>query len=330
MGTGTTIALEEESDVRLCTEAASKLAINLGLGASAAAEISLAVSEVAQNAIRYAGHGKVNLSSTNYGRVLNITVKDDGPGIPDLDKAMAKGFSSNKTSLGIGLDVASRSVDEFEIQSDADIGTQVTMRKFLPIPEETLHYGVVSMADERYAINGDTYLIKEYDGDKALMAVIDGTGEGYPAHAAALVLKEFLQSNYRLPLDELVKRAHQVLHSTGMERGATLALARVTPGQLEYLGIGDSHGYWLSDEMRSLYHHEGTVGMFQLPTLRVRTVPIEEDTYFILCTDGIRSNLGLDGHQTAGPQQVANTIFREFAREYGDVTVLVAKYCPTP
>lgn len=320
------VPLNEDADVRYASELASLTASDMGFDNTSCAELALAVSEIAQNVIRYAVEGKASFSMPNGRKVLTVSIADDGPGIENLEKAKQNGFSTGKGSLGIGLDVAKRSVDEFDIKTDSKNGTQITLKKFLPIPDDQIEYGIVSIADDNYAINGDDYLIKEYDGDKVLLAVIDGTGEGYPAHAAALLVKEYLQGNYRLSLEELAINCHEILKGSDLDRGAAVALAKIEEGYLHYLGIGDTHTYLLGEEIKFLVNHEGTVGQFQLPSLKAKRVEIEEGSYVVLCTDGVKSNLWFDEDETMGAQKLANTIFSEFHKSYGDVTVLVAKY----
>ncbi len=321
-----TISLLAANDIRLASEWASSKAIEMGFEVAKSSELARAVSEIARNVISYVGEGKAIFSFPNSERALTVTIKDYGSGIENLKLAISNGYSSEKVSLGIGLDVAERSVDEFEIKTDREKGTEVILRKFLPIPDYEIAYGVVSMVDERYAINGDAFLIREYDGNKVLMAVIDGSGGGYPAHAAAILVKEYLLRHYRLPLEELVENCHKILKQSKIDRGATIALARIASGYLSYLGVGDTHAYVLGEEMSYLHNHEGTVGQFYLPSLETKKIELTEDTYFILCTDGIKSSLWLDEDQSIGAQSMANLVFNEFRREYGDVTVLVAKH----
>jgi CBS domain-containing protein/anti-sigma regulatory factor (Ser/Thr protein kinase) len=66
------------------------------------------------------------------GNRIRITANDFGPGIPDVDKAMAEGFStandwirSQGFGAGMGLPNAKRVSDEFEIQSGVEMGTMV-------------------------------------------------------------------------------------------------------------------------------------------------------------------------------------------------------------
>ena len=52
-----------------------------------------------------------------------------GPGIPDIDAALADGYSTY-TGLGLGLPGARRLMDEFAVVSEIGRGTTVTMTKW--------------------------------------------------------------------------------------------------------------------------------------------------------------------------------------------------------
>ena len=54
---------------------------------------------------------------------------DDGTGIRDVEAALRDDYSG-RGGLGLGLPGARRLMDEFEIESDADSGTTVTMTKW--------------------------------------------------------------------------------------------------------------------------------------------------------------------------------------------------------
>ena len=54
---------------------------------------------------------------------------DEGPGIRDVEAALHDEFSG-RGGLGLGLPGARRLMDEFEISSNADTGTTVTMKKW--------------------------------------------------------------------------------------------------------------------------------------------------------------------------------------------------------
>ncbi len=63
-----------------------------------------------------------------------ITLKDRGPGIPDISKAMEEGWSTASSSVramgfgaGMGLPNMKRNADEMNIETELGVGTTVTM-----------------------------------------------------------------------------------------------------------------------------------------------------------------------------------------------------------
>ena len=94
--------------------------------------IATAVSELANNIVKYAGCGEILMDRINTGSRTGIQViaRDRGPGIEDIQKAMADHYSSGNT-LGLGLPGVKRMMDEFELTSDPGKKTTVTIRKWL-------------------------------------------------------------------------------------------------------------------------------------------------------------------------------------------------------
>jgi serine/threonine-protein kinase RsbT len=62
-----------------------------------------------------------------------VITEDRGPGIANVEAALVDGFSTG-TGLGLGLASASRFVDAFEIDTELDRGTTVTLTKWIDRP----------------------------------------------------------------------------------------------------------------------------------------------------------------------------------------------------
>ena len=65
---------------------------------------------------------------------ITIRVVDEGPGIPDLEKAMTEGWSTASNEVrnlvfgaGMGLPNMKRNADAFDIKSEVGVGTDITM-----------------------------------------------------------------------------------------------------------------------------------------------------------------------------------------------------------
>ena len=95
--------------------------------------IATAVSELARNVVRYATNGQgeatIRTLAQDRGTGIEVVVHDDGPGIPDISLALRDGFTSG-SGLGMGLPGTRRLMDDFVIESSADAGTTVTIRKW--------------------------------------------------------------------------------------------------------------------------------------------------------------------------------------------------------
>ena len=83
------------------------------------------------NIVLYAKQGEIVLRLCERGdrRGVMVRARDQGPGIPDIRRALQGGFSTSR-SLGLGLPGVRRLMDEFEIESRVGYGTTVTARKW--------------------------------------------------------------------------------------------------------------------------------------------------------------------------------------------------------
>ena len=69
---------------------------------------------------------------------IRILLKDEGPGIPDIDRAMEEGYSTASSEVremgfgaGMGLPNMKKNADEMHISSEVDKGTEVEIVMFL-------------------------------------------------------------------------------------------------------------------------------------------------------------------------------------------------------
>lgn len=125
-------SITSDVDVVAVRQYGRSLAAVVGFTGSDLTIIATAISEVARNIVSYAGSGDITISGidNDAGRGVLIVAHDDGPGIPDIERALQDGFSTGK-SLGLGLPGAKRLMDEFEVVSEVGNGTTVTMKKWV-------------------------------------------------------------------------------------------------------------------------------------------------------------------------------------------------------
>jgi serine/threonine-protein kinase RsbT len=126
-----TRALRDREDVVMIRHAVREWAVSCGFSLVDQTKIVTAASELARNAVLYAGGGTVRLEALNDGarRGLRLVFEDQGPGIPDVDQALKDGFSTG-SGLGLGLGGARRLVNEFAIDSRPGEGTRVAITRW--------------------------------------------------------------------------------------------------------------------------------------------------------------------------------------------------------
>ncbi len=128
-----TFALNVQSDVMAVRQRARQIATLLGFNSGDQTRIATSVSEIARNAFRYAGGGKVEFEivGETAPQVLMVRVSDEGPGIARLDDVL-DGTYRSRTGMGIGLIGSRRLMDRWEIHSTPGQGTTVEIGKLLP------------------------------------------------------------------------------------------------------------------------------------------------------------------------------------------------------
>ena|SRR5437660_8798662 len=130
----TRIAIRSDLDIIAARQTGRSEAAQLGFSLSAVTLIATAISELARNIVMYAKEGEIILRRVRLTDKQGIVViaKDQGPGIPDIRRALQDGYSTSR-SLGLGLPGVRRLMDEFEIESEPGKGTVVTVKKWIAI-----------------------------------------------------------------------------------------------------------------------------------------------------------------------------------------------------
>jgi len=126
-----TTEIRTQPDVVLARQRARQIAALLEFDALEATRLATAVSEIARNAVQYAGGGRVSFELTRQPPMLLIRVSDQGPGIARLQDVLDGRYRSS-TGLGLGLVGARRLSEHFTIDSSRERGTTVELGKALP------------------------------------------------------------------------------------------------------------------------------------------------------------------------------------------------------
>ena len=127
----TRVPINSDHDIVLARQRGRALAQQIGFSNSNLTLVATAISELARNILLYAKRGELTLGIVEENGLQGVAMvaNDQGPGIPDLNRAMEVGYSTSG-SLGLGLPGVRRLMDDFEIVSRVGRGTTVTARKW--------------------------------------------------------------------------------------------------------------------------------------------------------------------------------------------------------
>jgi len=124
-----TRAGEASSDIK------SKLKM-LGVAPEVIRKVAIAMYEGEINMVIHANGGEITVSISEQEIVMEL--KDLGPGIEDIEKAMQAGFSTATQDIrnlgfgaGMGLPNMKKYSDDLIIESELTVGTTVTMKVYL-------------------------------------------------------------------------------------------------------------------------------------------------------------------------------------------------------
>ncbi|WP_169926551.1 ATP-binding protein [Acetivibrio saccincola] len=113
-----------------------RMLVQLGVDPLIVKKTAISMYEAEMNAVIHADGGKALLEIDS--EKILIKIQDQGPGIPDLDKAMEEGYSTAPDEIreqgfgaGMGLPNMKRYSDKLDIKTEVGKGTTVEITIFL-------------------------------------------------------------------------------------------------------------------------------------------------------------------------------------------------------
>ena len=327
------VVCDDESRIGEARRAAEGVARACGLDEHARGTLAIVVTEAATNLARHANRGVILLRDTSaLGRTgVEVLAVDCGPGMHDLERHFADGFSTGGTS-GAGLGAMRRQADLLDVYSVPGQGTVVLARIFSaaaqPPPPRLLDIGVVCLPLDGETVCGDGWCIRQ-DADRAMVLVVDGLGHGpIAAQAADAALDVFRVTDDRTP-QETVSLIHDALRTT---RGAAVAVAEVRRtaegASVELCGVGNTVTAVIGAAgPRSLPSMNGTAGL-SIRGLRSFTQTLRPADLLVMHTDGLTTRWRLDAYPRArehDPAIAAAVLHRDASRGRDDATVLTLR-----
>lgn len=247
------VALRFEDDVVGARQRARQIAGLLKFDSQDQTRIATAVSEIARNAVSYGGGGRAEfyVDGERSPQQLRIEIRDEGPGIADLDLVLSGRYRS-QTGMGMGIMGAKRLLDGCEIETSSR-GTCAVLRKYLPRTaptvtateraallgklEDELRARPTSLLDEVRQQNHELVkAMEEIEGKRAELQHLNG--ELFDTNRGVLALYAELEEkadNLRRA-DELKTRfLSNMSHEFRTPLNSILALARLLTDQVDGL-----------------------------------------------------------------------------------------------
>jgi anti-sigma regulatory factor (Ser/Thr protein kinase) len=326
----TMVPISDASQVGEARRQANRIAEEAGFGEADKGKTAIVVSELATNIARYATGGEILMQAVYVGdrRWIDIISVDRGPGIPDVARSLADGFSTGGTS-GTGLGAARRMSSEFDIYSAQPSGTvifcRVASQPACLNDRRPFAWAVIGRPAPFETLCGDAWRIAERDDMLALM-IVDGLGHGPEAAKAAAEAISVFDRDPFIPLADFFGASHARMHGT---RGGALAAAHFDASQrkLKYAGVGNIAGHLHGERGRGLFSHNGIVGV-QIRKVQEFNYEYPASGLVVMHSDGLQSRWSLDlypGLAQRHPAVIAGVLYRDYTRGRDDVTVAVVR-----
>ena len=292
--------------------------------------LAIAVTEMATNVVKHASRGMIVVETITRNGSLGVRILglDKGPGIRELGQALQDGYSSAGTA-GNGLGAIRRLSHEFDIYTGPGLGTAVLAEFWAQKNGHSnlqLEIGGVCVPVKGEEVCGDGWGARNISEATVLM-VVDGLGHGVlAAEAAGEAERVFLNARSESPAS-ILQDSHGALKKT---RGAAMAVASLylQKRTISFAGIGNIGASVVTPSTsRGMASHNGTLG-HHVQRVQEFTFPWNADSILVMHSDGLKSGWDLNqypGIWSKHPGLIAGMLYRDYARERDDVTVLIAR-----
>lgn len=333
-GVSVRLDVDESSQIGEARRRASALGQAQGLDTDAVGRLALVVTEAATNIVNHGRGGMIVLRPLRHcqGAAIEVLALDKGPGIPNVERAMADGFSSAGTA-GQGLGAIRRLSEVFAIHSQRGMGTALLARVGDRQHRSSRERRIASLDDRLGAVcvpmRGETECGDHWEvaawRDHLTFMLVDGLGHGPDAALAAACATRAFGANATASHDMLLAALDREMRTT---RGAAVSVVTVGPGThaVTFTGVGNVDARIVGDgPTQHLVPQNGIVG-HGMPALRSSFATWPARGHLAMHSDGIVARWRMEayvGFERVHPGLLAGMIYRDFARERDDVTVVV-------
>lgn len=324
------LPVADASQVAAARRAAGDIARQRGFDEEQTGTVSLIATEMASNLLKHAGRGELVVQGFDdgSGAGLELLSLDRGDGIADVARALQDGYST-AGSPGTGLGAIRRQAHEFDIYSRPGLGTAIMVRLRQGAragPAGGPVVGAVAAPYPGETVCGDAWALG-VSGGKPTILVVDGSGHGPAAQAAALAAVDTFRARLGDSAPRLMEEIHRALAPT---RGAAVALAQVDPGRqvVGYVGLGNITAALATPAaVRRMVSHSGIAG-YRATRIREFTYPYGDGGIIVMHSDGVATHWDLGqypGLLMSHPSLIAGVLYRDHHRSRDDATVVAAR-----
>ena len=328
------IEVSQAGHVGTAQQAGRTMARALGFGVRECEEVAVVVTELASNLLKHAGRGRLTLIPTRESERAGIQIEsvDRGPGISDVEQAIADGYST-AGSLGCGLGAVNRLMDDLIISSRGvgEKGTRIVCQRWNLLKNTTLKpcpldMGAATRPHPGQEKNGDTFVLERW-GENALVGVIDGVGHGQLAFQAAREAQLFVEAHYDRPLDTLFCGVDRACRGT---QGVVMALARFDWGSesLIFASVGNIEArVFACPQKMNFLVRRGLIGL-NAPHPVITEHHWEPSQVMVLHSDGVSARWEWGDYpelRDASATRAAQHLLNRHARDNDDATVVVVR-----
>jgi negative regulator of sigma-B (phosphoserine phosphatase) len=167
-----------------------------------------------------------------------------------------------------------------------------------------------------------------------LLAVIDGLGHGDAAADASEAAAAIIRAHAGDPPQAMLDRCHEALRRT---RGAVMTLAWFDLGDrtMAWTGVGNVEARLVraGDCADARYDSPvvlaGVVG-YNLPRVRVTTVPLDPGDAVVIATDGVAADFSVSIEPGVAAQELAQRVLERHGKGTDDALVAVVRHLGPP
>jgi phosphoserine phosphatase RsbX len=192
-----------------------------------------------------------------------------------------------------------------------------------------LERGVAGVAHEGQGRSGDLAVFAPSQRG-GLVAVIDGLGHGDAAADAAEAAAEVLRVHVEQEAQDLLELCHRQLRRT---RGAVMTLAwfDLDAREMTWTGVGNVEARFVRAAEGADARHAspvvlgGVVG-YNLPQVRLASIPLEAGDAVVLATDGVTADFSQSLTAGVPAQELAERVLERHGKGTDDALAAVVRY----